>query len=87
MLLKSVEELQGFMRKSFTSLGVSEADADICSQILITSDLRGIESHGIGRLRMYVDRIRTYYKMLQPNLDAMLPDSATDDEIELFPGL
>lgn len=36
---------------------------------------------------MYVDRIRTYYKMLQPNLDAMLPDSATDDEIELFPGL
>ena len=25
---------------------------------MIASDLRGIESHGIGRLRMYVDRIR-----------------------------
>lgn len=32
-------------------------DAKICAEILITSDLRGIESHGIGRLRMYVDRI------------------------------
>ena len=33
MLLKSVEELQNFMRKSFIGLGVSESDADICSQI------------------------------------------------------
>jgi LDH2 family malate/lactate/ureidoglycolate dehydrogenase len=57
MQYKNVAELQGFMEKCFILLGVTEPDAEICAKILITSDLRGIESHGIGRLRMYVDRI------------------------------
>lgn len=57
MQYKNVTELQGFMEKCFIRLGVNEPDAEICAKILITSDLRGIESHGIGRLRMYVDRI------------------------------
>lgn len=51
------EELEGFMRKVFIELGVPQGEASICANVLITSDLRGIESHGIGRLRMYVDRI------------------------------
>ncbi len=58
MVYKSVEELQSFMETAFEKLGVTHKDAQICAEILITSDLRGIESHGIGRLRMYVDRIR-----------------------------
>lgn len=36
---------------------------------------------------MYVDRIRTYYLMLQPILDTLAPDLATDDEPPVFPGL
>ncbi len=36
---------------------------------------------------IYVDRIRTYYKMLQPILDNMAPDLATDDEPTVYPGL
>ncbi len=50
-------DLKRLMRDAFTKLGVPENDAEICAEILITSDLRGIESHGIGRLRLYVDRI------------------------------
>ena len=57
MVYISVEELQKFMQTSFEKLGVSSQDAQICAEILIASDLRGIESHGIGRLRMYVDRM------------------------------
>ena len=52
-----VDALQHFMETAFIKLGVTEQDAKICAEILITSDLRGIESHGVGRLRMYVDRI------------------------------
>ncbi len=55
----NVEELQNFMELSFTKLGGSEEEAKTCARSLIASDLRGIESHGVGRLRMYVDRIRT----------------------------
>ena len=58
MLFNSPDELVIFMESAFTKLGVLEKDAKICADVLITSDLRGIESHGIGRLRMYVDRIK-----------------------------
>ena len=35
-----------------------EADAEIVSDVLIESDKRGIDSHGIGRLKpIYIDRI------------------------------
>ncbi len=52
-----VEVLESFMRDVFIKLGVPEEDARVCAEILITSDLRGIESHGIQRMKMYYDRI------------------------------
>jgi LDH2 family malate/lactate/ureidoglycolate dehydrogenase len=57
MLHIQPDELKQFMKDAFIQLGVPENEAEISAEILITSDLRGIESHGIGRLRMYVDRI------------------------------
>jgi L-2-hydroxycarboxylate dehydrogenase (NAD+) len=51
-------ELERFMKEGFIALGVPEQDAAICALILIESDLRGIDSHGIGRFQMYVDRIK-----------------------------
>jgi LDH2 family malate/lactate/ureidoglycolate dehydrogenase len=50
-------ELERFMREGFIALGVPQEDARICAEVLIESDLRGVESHGIGRFKMYVDRI------------------------------
>ena len=57
-LTKSISFLRRFIELTFENLDVSPENAKICADILITSDLRGIESHGIGRLRMYVDRIK-----------------------------
>ena len=57
MIFLPFEQLKSFMENAFVKLNVKPEDAEICSDILITSDLRGIESHGVGRLRMYVDRI------------------------------
>jgi LDH2 family malate/lactate/ureidoglycolate dehydrogenase len=51
-------ELRRFMKEGFMAMGVPEADADVCADVLIESDLRGIESHGIGRFKMYIDRMR-----------------------------
>lgn len=50
--------LKQFMKDVFIGSGVPEEDAEISSQVLIASDLRGIESHGIGRLKMYYDRMK-----------------------------
>lgn len=51
--------LEVFMRDVFVGLGVPIDDAAICADVLITSDKRGIDSHGINRCKpIYYDRIR-----------------------------
>ncbi len=53
-----VDMIHSFMIDVFTALGVPDDDAKTCAEVLIASDLRGIESHGAGRLKMYYDRIK-----------------------------
>ncbi|MDF1513989.1 MAG: Ldh family oxidoreductase [Anaerolineae bacterium] len=53
-----VEVVRNFMVDVFKAQGVSSEDALICAEVLITSDLRGIESHGVGRLAYYYARIQ-----------------------------
>ena len=50
--------MEHFMVDVFTGVGVPEDEARICADVLITADKRGIDSHGIGRLKtIYYDRI------------------------------
>lgn len=53
-----VDVIERFMLDVFTRLGVPPEDARICADVLIAADLRGIESHGVGRLKYYYDRIQ-----------------------------
>lgn len=51
--------MENFMRDVFIGVGVPSDDARICAEVLITADKRGIDSHGIGRLKpIYYDRIK-----------------------------
>ncbi len=43
-----------FTKKVFTSIGCSEAEAATASEVLLSADLRGIDSHGVARLSGYV---------------------------------
>lgn len=53
------DTMERFMADALKGAGVPEEDAKICADILITSDKRGIDSHGINRLKpIYIDRIR-----------------------------
>jgi LDH2 family malate/lactate/ureidoglycolate dehydrogenase len=50
--------IEDFMVSSFVKLGVPKKDAEICADILMESDRRGIESHGVNRFKpIYIDRI------------------------------
>ncbi len=50
--------LESFMRDVFIGLGVPQEDAAVSAEVLITSDKRGIDSHGISRMKpIYYDRI------------------------------
>jgi len=53
-----VDVIHHFMIDVFAGLGTPPEEARICADVLIASDLRGIESHGVGRLKYYYDRIQ-----------------------------
>lgn len=49
------EFLSEFTAEVFKSFGVVEEDAQLASDVLSKSDIRGIDSHGIARLKSYVE--------------------------------
>ena len=58
--------LKSFMIDVFKGIGVPADDAEVCAEVLITADKRGIHSHGVGRLKsIYYDRI-VDYKIQKP---------------------
>jgi L-2-hydroxycarboxylate dehydrogenase (NAD+) len=51
--------LTAFVERALTAVGVDDEQAHIVGDVLVAADRRGIESHGVARLRwFYVDRIR-----------------------------
>ena len=51
--------MHDFMVDVFEAYGVPREDAEICTDVLIESDRRGIASHGINRFKpIYLDRIK-----------------------------
>ncbi len=48
-----------FVIDAFVGYGIPRADAAICADVLLESDKRGIESHGVNRFKpIYLDRIK-----------------------------
>src|SRR5512144_2108906 len=58
-LLFKAQDLRDYMVRFFTKLNVPQKDAETAAEVLITADLRGVDSHGIIRLNTYYgDRLR-----------------------------
>jgi L-2-hydroxycarboxylate dehydrogenase (NAD+) len=52
--------LTAFVERALTAVGVDVLQARIVGDVLVAADRRGIESHGVARLRwFYVDRVRS----------------------------
>jgi len=47
-------KLRTFTQQVFLSIGCSQAHAELAADVLLKSDLRGIDSHGVARLAGYV---------------------------------
>lgn len=48
------QNLRQFTERVFLRMGCPEADAQLAADVLLKSDLRGIDSHGVARLSGYV---------------------------------
>ncbi len=58
-MIYSAEALAEFCQGIFRQIGCNEDDAHLASKVLVSADLRGVDSHGIARLIGY---IRLYEK-------------------------
>ena len=59
----SWDVITNFVVDAFKGYGIPEEDAKICADVLLESDKRGIESHGVNRFKpIYLDRIKAGYQ-------------------------
>jgi L-2-hydroxycarboxylate dehydrogenase (NAD+) len=72
-----VDTVHAFMVDVFKAQGVRDEDARICADVLIASDLRGIESHGVGRLAYYYERIQAGIQFPQNEMEIVKESETT----------
>lgn len=80
-MLYSYSALSEFAYAIFSKIGCSEADALIATKVLLSADLRGIDSHGIARLIGYVRLWEVGRVNANPNIAIVheTPSTATVD--------
>ena len=59
-----IKKLKNIINKIFVNHGVTKKHASICSEAIINAELVGAPSHGLSRLKMYCDRIKS--KLINP---------------------
>jgi len=60
--------LTEFSVQMFSAAGLSATDAATAAAVLINADLRGVWSHGIIRLPMYIQRLQNKVAKAKPNI-------------------
>jgi LDH2 family malate/lactate/ureidoglycolate dehydrogenase len=76
-----IDHLRDFSTRMFAHFGVPDADAQLAADVLATSDLRGIESHGVARLRSYFELLASGRINVRHELQVVreTPSTATVD--------
>ncbi len=81
------EMVGSFMVDVFKKVGVPEDDAKICADVLMESDRRGIESHGVNRFKpIYIDRINAGIQKPVTELE-ILKETATTAVMDAHDGM
>jgi len=71
------KKLNDFLVNIFVSVGVSQKDAEITSDVLVQADVRGIESHGVARILRYAGKIRDGQIDPRPNIRVVSETAST----------
>lgn len=73
------EKLTNFTSQIFQKLGISKEDSDVTADVLVASDLRGIPSHGVARLKRYYDGIKNGLMIpdAKPTVEKESPSTAS----------
>ena len=70
--------ITNFVTDAFVGYGIPRADAAVCADVLLESDKRGIESHGVNRFKpIYLDRIKAGIQNPVTNVEVVKDFAAT----------
>jgi len=70
-------DLASFVARAFERLGAPEADARAVADLMVEADLLGYDTHGVFRLRQYVNRLRDGGINPTPRVAVMQQTAAT----------
>lgn len=76
----NAEKLTAFVSRSFAKLGVPTGDAEIAANVLVASDLRGVDTHGVIRFNpraWYVKWLQEGSMTARPNMSIVSESAST----------
>ena len=85
-ILYQESDLKKFTESIFRAIGCSESDASLATDVLLCSDLRGIDSHGVARLSGYVRLWEKQRVNANPNI-TIVHETATTATVDGDRGL
>jgi LDH2 family malate/lactate/ureidoglycolate dehydrogenase len=74
------EKLIRFVSRSFEKLGVPAGDAEIAANVLVASDLRGVDTHGVIRFNphaWYVQWLRDGAMTAKPKIRVVTENASS----------
>ena len=73
----SGDEIKRFIIDVMIKAGVPPADAEIEADVLVWANMRGVDSHGVLRIPLYVDYLRDGIMNPNPNIQVINETPAT----------
>jgi LDH2 family malate/lactate/ureidoglycolate dehydrogenase len=80
------DALRALCVRVFEKLSVPTAEAEIIAEVLLAANLRGIDSHGVARLRRYVKGLQDGVMLARPE-EKVISETATTALIDAGAGL
>jgi len=71
------DPLREFCVQVFEKMDVPSEDAVMTADVLVAANLRGINSHGVARLKRYVDGLRDGVMLARPNIEIVHQTAGT----------
>ena len=71
------DPLREFCAQAFEKMDVPPDDAVVTADVLVAANLRGINSHGVARLKRYVDGLRDGVMLARPNIETVHQTAGT----------
>lgn len=75
-MLISIASIKEVANKSFEKLGIDEEDIRIITDTIVFANQRGVATHGIGRLPLYVKKVQSGHLNPKNEIEAVMDYSA-----------